>query len=240
MFPENGNKDFYALPTSPLLATSKFFLLLVPPHNHSLNKSYTHSTRPLSCFKKSQTRYCCGTTGAILGPLFTLLAYTSLDLRTCHDSPSIGFLLTTVSECCKSVRPLGLLLPMGLGPVILRCGLFVEPCALRCWELGRGEGVGVACICGMLVLIPLLPLHFRVTYAMSPIRLKRIPHLRNRRKRRQRALAAKLIRRAVHLPRLAVAGERLLRWDERAIVRDLWWPRWRLLLLGGRVLAISI
>jgi hypothetical protein len=42
---------------------------------------------------------------------------------------------------------------MGLGPVILRCGLFVEPCALRCWELGRGEGVGVACIYILSTLI---------------------------------------------------------------------------------------
>lgn len=58
----------------------------------------------------------------------------------------MGFLLMTVSECCNSVEcrcgcwPLGLLLPMGRGPVILRCCGLVTP---RFCVEGRGEGVGV-------------------------------------------------------------------------------------------------
>jgi hypothetical protein len=66
-----------------------------------------------------------------------------------QNIPAIGFLLTTVSECCRPFWPLGLRLPMGRGPVILRAGLSI---ARRCWELGRGEGVGVARILKMLAI----------------------------------------------------------------------------------------
>jgi hypothetical protein len=66
-----------------------------------------------------------------------------------QNIPAIGFLLTTVSECCRPFWPLGLRLPMGRGPVILRAGLSI---ARRCWELGRGEGVGVAWIWKMLAI----------------------------------------------------------------------------------------
>lgn len=88
--------------------------------------------------------------------------------------PSIGFLLITVSECCSGELPIlccpaGLLLPMGLGPVILRWGLFIAALARRCWQLGRGEGVGV--ICEGLELQRRRD-GARHTHAMSSIRLQ--------------------------------------------------------------------
>jgi hypothetical protein len=46
-----------------------------------------------------------------------------------YNVPAIGFLLTTVSECCN---PVAAGLPIGLGPVILRCGEFIAALARRC------------------------------------------------------------------------------------------------------------
>lgn len=93
--------------------------------------------------KRFPSRGCCGTIGEILGRLSYPLALHLIPTIK-SNVPATGFLLMTVSECCRPACPLGLLLPIGLGPVILRCGLFIAALARRCWLLGRGEGVGVA------------------------------------------------------------------------------------------------
>lgn len=142
----------------------------------------------------------------------------------------------TVSECCRPACPLGLLLPIGLGPVILRCGLFIAALARRCWLLGLGEGVGVAWI--WKISVHGAWLSKCLAYAMASIGLKRVSHLCNGCKWCQGTLASKLVGRTVHLPRLTVASKRLLGWDQRAIICDLRRPRWRLLLRSG-VLAVS-
>jgi hypothetical protein len=137
----------------------------------------------------------------------------------------------TVSECWRPACPLGLRLPIGLGPVILRCGLFIAALARRCWLLGLGDGVGVAWILRILALGTQAKILCRA-YSVTPVSLKGVPDLCNRCEWCQSTLTSKLVGRAVHLPSLAVASERLLRWYQRAVICNLWWPWWRL-LLGG-------